>query len=109
MHMAQIEPASRHGRLPITDGRTAEARYLKRLRAELRQHIDGPSIGQQLLIDRIAQVSLRIRAMDCDPCLSDRDEYVMWTRLLMELLSQFGDQIPVSSIMPASSRCEVAA
>ncbi|MFL5282486.1 MAG: transposase, partial [Rhodopila sp.] len=55
----------RHGRLPIGDGRSAEAQYAKRVRNELIAQCGGTvSASQRLLIDRIA--SLRIHLLDSD-------------------------------------------
>jgi hypothetical protein len=109
--MAHFEPSSRHVRLPIADGRSAEAQYLRRIRADLRQHVGGaPTIAQRLLIDRIAHTTLRLHGLDREPMLIDNGEFLELSRLLAELLAQLGGQpaAPKSSIS-GTHHCEVAA
>jgi hypothetical protein len=90
-HMAPITATSHTDRLPITDGRTTDARFIKQLRADLIEQCGGsPTASQRLLIDRIAILSLRIRLVDADPNLPDRIEYLDLTRLLADLLAQLG-------------------
>ena len=101
--MPQIEPASRHGRLPIGDGRSAEAQYAKRVRNELIAQCGGTvSASQRLLIDRIASLSLRIHLLDSDTSVHTGREYLDLTVTLAHLLAQLGipPAAPVSSIMP---------
>src|SRR3954467_5916782 len=96
--MAPIATTSQAGRIPPTDGRSAEAQYLRRIRAELRQHVGGaPTIAQKLLIDRVAHVALRLHARECEPMLPENGEYLEMTRLLGELLAQIGAQVDSSA------------
>jgi hypothetical protein len=47
------------------DGRSREGRYLAALKTELNHHVGGnPSIAERLLIDRLAQVALRLQLFD---------------------------------------------
>jgi hypothetical protein len=63
--LAQIAATSPPDRLPLTDGRTAESRYLKRICAEPVAQCGGaPSASERLLIDRAVMLSLRVLQMD---------------------------------------------
>src|SRR3954452_15297826 len=96
--MPSVAATSHADRLPVTDGRSAEAQYLRRIRDELRQHVGGaPTIAQKLLIDRVAHVALRLHALDCEPMLPENSEYLEMTRLLGELLAQIGAQMGSSA------------
>jgi len=109
--MASIASRLSANRVPVTDGRSAEARFLRRIRADLSLQCGGkPTATQHMLIDRIARLSLRIHALDYDPALSCSDEYLGLTRVLAELLAQLGVQPAAapSSVMPANSHCEAA-
>lgn len=91
--MAQIAATSCPAHLPITDGRSAESRYLRRIRADLRQHVGGaPTIAQRLLIDRVAHTALRLHALDLEPILPENGEFLELTRLLSDLLAQLHAQ-----------------
>ncbi|MFL5253940.1 MAG: hypothetical protein ACJ8AI_13795 [Rhodopila sp.] len=95
------------------DGRTREARLVKRLRNDLIAQCGGTvSASQRLLIDRIASLSLRINLLDSDVSEHTGREYLDLTVTLAQLLAQLGVQPAAapSSIMPASSpQHEVAA
>src|SRR5947209_5130888 len=57
-------PAARRP-LPVTDGRSAEAIRLKRIKADLTRHVGGnPSETQKILIERCAILTLRLHLMD---------------------------------------------
>jgi hypothetical protein len=111
--MASIASRSSAHRVPITDGRSAEARYLRRVRGELIAQCGGtPTATQHMLIDCIASVSLRINLLDSDVSEHTGREYLDLTVTLAQLLAQLGVQPAAapSSIMPAiSSQHEVAA
>src|SRR4051812_15006361 len=99
--MVSVTTTSQAGRVPVSDGRSAEAQYLRRIRAELRQHVGGaPTIAQKLLIDRVAHTALRLHALDCEPMLNENGEYLEMTRLLGELLAQIGAQAQAASTKP---------
>jgi hypothetical protein len=54
------------GRLPATDGRSAEAQFCRRMRAALVRHIGNrPSITQSALIDLAVDTALEIERMKC--------------------------------------------
>src|SRR3954452_11231336 len=96
--MPSVAATSHADRLPVTDGRSAEAQYLRRIRDELRQHVGGsPTIAQRLLIDRVAHTALRLHALDCEPMLPKNADYLDLTRLLADLLAQIGAQMESSS------------
>lgn len=89
------------------DGRTREARLVKRLRNDLIAQCGGTvSATQRLLIDRIASVSLRINLLDSDVPEHNGREYLDLTVALAQLLAQLGvpPVAPVSSIVPARQR-----
>ena len=98
--------ASSHAKpLPITDRRSAEAKYLQQVRDELRAHVGGaPSIVQRLLIDRAAHTTLRLHGLDVEPVLPDNTEFLGLSRLLLDLLLQLGVQQPASGIVRAPLR-----
>ena len=61
----RIGPYVRPAVLARMDGRTKEARLLKSLRAELTAHLGGtPTVIQRALIERAAQLSLRVALFD---------------------------------------------
>jgi hypothetical protein len=61
----RIRPTHRSVDLAKRDGRTREARLMRETRAELAAHVGGrPTAVQSALIERAAQLSLRIAAMD---------------------------------------------
>src|SRR3954452_4736963 len=98
--MPSVAATSHADRLPVTDGRSAEAQYLRRIRDELRQHVGGsPSIAQRLLIDRVAHVALRLSALDIEPMLNESGDYLDLTRLLADLLTQIAqmESLPAKS------------
>jgi hypothetical protein len=109
---AQDRRHLRYSRLK-RDGRTREARLVKRLRNDLIAQCGGTvSASQRLLIDRIASLSLRINLLDSDVSEHTGREYLDLTVTLAQLLAQLGVQPAAapSSIMPASSpQHEVAA
>jgi hypothetical protein len=92
------------GSLPIADGRSSEANFVRRLRASLAEQVGGsPNASQQILIDRVATLALRVRLIDANPDLPDRVEYLDLTRLLAELLAQLGAQQAPSTTMHRQS------
>jgi hypothetical protein len=94
------------------DGRTREARLVKRLRNDLIAQCGGTvSASQRLLIDRIASLSLRIHLLDSDTSVHTGCEYLDLTVTLAQLLAQLGVQpaASVSSIMHSPQQCEAAA
>jgi hypothetical protein len=108
--MASIASRLSANRVPVTDGRSAEARFLRRIRADLSLQCGGkPTAIQYLLIDRIAQLSLRIHALDHDPLSGySTREYLDATATLGQLLTQLG----VQAVTPTNMRrpfCEAAA
>jgi hypothetical protein len=110
MHQMRIEHHSRHGRLPVGDGRSTEAQYVKRVRNALIAQCGKPTASQRLLIDRIASLSLRIHLMDCDVPEHTGREYLDLTVTLAHLLAQLGVQPAApTSIMPCPPQHVVAA
>src|SRR4051794_37639548 len=94
------------------DGRTREARLVKRLRNELIAQCGGTvSASQRLLIDRIASLSLRVHLLDSDVPEHTGRECLDLTVTLAHLLAQLGvpPASPVSSIMPCPPQHVVAA
>ncbi len=56
---------SRTHRFGMIDGRTKEAAYLRRVRAELTSHVGGaPDAVQRLIIERLCVISLRLALFD---------------------------------------------
>lgn len=95
--MNRIGPHSRPDKLAVVDGRRAEAKLMKAIRAELAQHVGGtPSATQRMLIERCAMLSLRIQLMDRialkEGAMTEKSarEYLCWTNALSRLLRQLG-------------------
>lgn len=95
--MAKLGPYSKSAILSKPDGRTKEARLVKSLRAELIKHVGGnPTIAQRMLIDRVAQLTLRIASMDKKftetEVQTEHDSrcYLAWTGSLSRLLRDLG-------------------
>src|SRR4051812_12626684 len=104
--MPQIGTISSTDTRTKRDGRTREARLVKRLRNDLIAQCGGTvSASQRLLIDRIASLSLRIHLLDSDTSVHTGRAYLDLTMTLAQLLAQLGVQPAAapSSIMPASS------
>src|SRR4051795_6899757 len=97
--MAFITATSTPGRVPVTDRRSAGARFLKRVRAALIDQCGGnPSASQRLIIDSVASLSLRIRVLECDPSEYAGREYPDAPRLLADLLVQLGLQAATPAV-----------
>jgi hypothetical protein len=63
--MRQVGAYSRAGTLWKLDGRTKEAMLMRRVRAELTDHVGGnPTVTQKLLIERAAILSLKVAQID---------------------------------------------
>jgi hypothetical protein len=95
-----IYPYSRPNALARLDGRTKEARLLKRARAELLAFVGGkPSMTQAALIEQLAQLKLRIATMDrkfaaAGATMTDHDQrcYLAWCNTFGRMLSRLGMQ-----------------
>jgi len=95
--MTLIGPHSRPGKLAIIDGRRAEARRMKEIREGLIAHLGGtPSIAENMLIQRIAMLMLRMELMDARALkngdMSERDgrQYLAWNGAVARMLRQLG-------------------
>ncbi len=95
--MATIGPHSRPSKLAVIDGRSAEARRMKEIRAELFEHLGGQaSKTQAMLIGRIAVLTLRIELMDRAALKggavpdNDAKQYLAWNNALSRMLRQLG-------------------
>jgi hypothetical protein len=81
------------------DGRTAPAKLLAATKARLFEHVGGsPSIAQQMLIDRAAELNIRISALDCQFAAtgtqkeSDAATYLALVATLSVMLANLGPQ-----------------
>lgn len=97
MDMQRIGPHSRPHKLQVIDGRSAEARRMKAIRAELVEHVGGnPSTAQRLLIDRVAMLLLRMELMDREALagspMTDIDQraYLGWNNAVSRALRHLG-------------------
>jgi hypothetical protein len=84
-------------RLSAPDLRTRYGRILKSVRDELTSHVGSrPSATQKMLIERAAQLSLRVAMMDDQAAtgkvLTDHDSrtYLAWSNTLTRTLAQLG-------------------
>lgn len=97
--MKRIGPHSRPGKLAIVDGRSAEARRMKEIRADLEAQIgENISTAQRMMIERIAVLMLRMELMDRqslkDAEFSEKNarEYLAWTNSCARMLKMLGLQ-----------------
>lgn len=99
----RLGPYSKPAVLAKLDQRTKEARILHDTREELIEHCGGsPSVTQRMLIDRAAQLTLRVAQLDAKldaNALSDHDHrhYIAWSNSLTRTLAALG-------LKPAAAR-----
>jgi hypothetical protein len=90
--MPRIGPRSRPGVLAVIDGRRAEAKLMRDVRAELTKHCGGsPSATQRIIIDQAAMLTLGLHLMDRqvlqNEVMSERNgrQYLAWSNSLIRL------------------------
>jgi hypothetical protein len=96
------------------DGRSWEARFLKRYEKMLVKHVGGkPSLVQRALITRCARVALHLELMDQRSLrdghvfgVHDHNYYVSWSNSLARLLARLGVGPPEE---PALTIADIAA
>ncbi|MBW4022013.1 MAG: hypothetical protein HIU92_02580 [Proteobacteria bacterium] len=95
--MAEIGPYSRAPALAKMDGRSSEARLMRKIRNDLVAHVGGkPSVTQSMLIERIVNLSLRVATMDrkftAMGTMTEHDTatYLAWSSSLSRLLRELG-------------------
>ncbi|AQU89401.1 hypothetical protein B0W47_17795 (plasmid) [Komagataeibacter nataicola] len=94
--MRKIKPYSSSDSLRKLDGRSKEARLLRKVRAELTAHIGGrPTITQKALIERAAWMTLHLGMMDRKmlgdvPSERDARQYLAWSNTLTRAIAQLG-------------------
>jgi hypothetical protein len=89
--------SQKHNKVPSGDGRSADARLMRRVREELTRHVGGnPSATQIALIDRAAMLTLHVSKMDQRAVeageFSDHAsrQYLAWSNTLTRTLRQLG-------------------
>jgi len=97
------------------DGRSADGRFLRRVRADLALHCGGkPSATQHALIDRIAWLRLRIAAMDSRTASAkqmtecDSRTYLAWVGTLSRLMRELGPAVPLLDDKPRDLKAYLA-
>ena len=95
--MTVIGPYSRPPALAKLDGRSSEARLMRKVRNDLVAHVGGkPSVTQSMLIERIVNLSLRVATMDRkftatgEMTEHDTATYLAWSSSLSRLLRELG-------------------
>ena len=95
--MSQIGPYSSAHTLSNLDGRTREAKLLRRVRSELTAHVGGkPSATQRMLIERAATLALHVETLDRKVLqggvMSEHDSrtYLAWSNSLTRTLRELG-------------------
>lgn len=94
--MRKIKPYSTSDSLRKLDGRSKEARLLRKVRADLTAHIGGrPTIAQKVLIERAAWMTLHLDMMDRKmlggaPSERDARQYLAWSNTLTRAIAQLG-------------------
>lgn len=93
----QIGPYSKEPAKARLDLRSSEARFLRRIRAELAAHCGGkPSATQRALIDRAAWLALYLAQLDAKAMkrgtMTDHDarHYLAWNNSYSRTVSQLG-------------------
>ena len=102
--MRRIGPYSRRGVLDKLDRRTAAARLIGAVRAELAAHVGGsPSATQRAIIERAAWLRLHLMLMDNKTAegraLTELDSrtYLAWVGSLARLMIALGPPVPSPS------------
>lgn len=113
--MPKIGPYSRPASMAKIDGRSADGRFLRRVRAEMALHCGGkPSATQHALIDRIAWLRLRIAAMDGNTALAkpmtehDSRTYLAWVGTMSRLMRELGPAVPLPDDKPRDLKAFLA-
>ena len=92
--MARTRPYSRPSVLAGIDHRTREGRIMAGVRAELTEHVGGsPSATQRVLIERAAQLTLRLAMLEARPSPMDdhaANQYLAWSNSLVRLMARLG-------------------
>ena len=92
----RLGPYSKPAVLAKLDQRTKEAQILHDTREALTEHVGGsPSAVQRMLIERAAQLTLKLQQLDAEIAadgLSDHDTryYICWSNALNRTLAQLG-------------------
>lgn len=96
-HTTALGPYSRPASLSRLDGRSREARYRKKLRAQLVRHVgNSPSATQEALIelaiDTAFQIELMKRSRDDNGALTSHDHrvFLAWQNTYRRTLAQLG-------------------
>jgi hypothetical protein len=89
--------SQKHNKVPSHDGRSADARLLRKTRAELTAHCGGkPSATQLALIDRAAMLTLHVSKMDLKAVEAGEftqhasNQYLAWSNALSRTLAKLG-------------------
>lgn len=97
MSRKRFSPYARASALAKLDGRTQEGRLVRDTRRDLTEHLGGsPSCTQLMLIERIAQLTLRTAAMDRKfaetGAMTEHDTrtYLAWSATLSRALRDLG-------------------
>jgi hypothetical protein len=85
------------GAVALLDGRSREALFMKRVRADLLAHVGGnPSAVQRALIERAVRLSLQLELMDerlthgATFKARDHNHYLAWSNALTRTLARLG-------------------
>jgi hypothetical protein len=101
-------PRDRTETLPLSseklDSRTREARFMRRVIADLTAHVGGhPTLAQRALIDRIAWLSLHCDRLDTHALAAGHmseqmaGQYLAWSNSLTRALKQLGPSVGKNS------------
>jgi hypothetical protein len=95
--MKPLSPHSRPDALAKRDGRTREARLLKRVYSDLISHVGGtPSATQLALIEQVAQIRIRLAAFDRryaeTGTMTEHDSrtYLAWANTHARIMARLG-------------------
>ena len=112
--MHHLGPYSRPDALANVDGRTREARIVRKVRADLVAHLGGNvSATQRVLIERAAALTLRLALLDAKQAkgerLTEHDNrtYLAESNALTRLMRQLG--MKSAAQQPPSLRDHIAA
>ncbi len=94
---SRVGPYSSNGAVALIDGRSREAQYMKRARADLIAHVGGtPSAVQRNLIERAVRLMLGLELLDERLThgqaftAHDHNHYIAWSNALTRTLARLG-------------------
>lgn len=114
--MSRLAQSQAAVRVPPEDGRSADARFLRRAKAALSQQIGEPTATQGAIIEQAAWLQLYLRKLN-ESALANggvqaelqAKQYVSYSESLMRALTRLGLEVQNNIPGPSSIRSGIAA